>query len=173
MVILYWVLLAVMLVGIVGAFIPGIPGPTLILAAIVVWGLAAQDFMAIAWPLGITIVILLLGTAIDFLASHWGAKKAGASRWGLIGAIVGMICGFLGLLPALPFGGPLLGLILGPLLGAIIGELLYTRNLQQSVKAGVGIVVGTVVGNIIQGILAIVPVAAFLLTTWHTLYPVS
>lgn len=171
MLILYWFLIAVMVVGIIGGFVPGIPGPTMILAAIVVWGLAIQNFLPIAWPLGIAIVVLLFSIGIDLLASQWGAKKAGASKWGQIGAIVGMFLGFFGLLPALPFGGPLLGLLLGPLLGAIVGEFLYTQNFAKSVKAGVGIVVGSVVGNIVQGVLAIAPVVVFLLSTLPTLYP--
>jgi uncharacterized protein len=170
-VILYWVLCAVMLVGVIGAFLPGIPGPTIILAAIVVWGLTIQNFAAIAWPLGIAIVILLFGLGVDLLASQWGAKQAGASNWGVWGAVIGMVLGFLGLLPALPVGGPILGLLFGPLVGAIVGEFLYTKDLQKSVKAGIGIVVGSVVGNVIQGVLAIAPVVVFLLTTFPLLYP--
>ncbi|MBE9029458.1 DUF456 family protein [filamentous cyanobacterium LEGE 11480] len=171
MVILYWVLLAVMLVGIIGAVLPGIPGPTIILAAIVIWGLGIQNFAAIAWPLGVAILVLVFGLGIDLLASQWGAKKAGASNWGQWGAIIGMMIGFLGLLPALPIGGPILGLLLGPLLGAIGGEFLYTKDLQKSVKAGVGIVVGSVVGNLVQGVIAITPVVVFIVTTWPPLSP--
>ncbi|MGF1493648.1 MAG: hypothetical protein ACFBSC_14565 [Microcoleaceae cyanobacterium] len=39
MMILYWVLVLVMLVGIIGAVVPVIPGSSLILAAILNWGL--------------------------------------------------------------------------------------------------------------------------------------
>jgi uncharacterized protein len=180
MVILYWVLCAVMLLGVVGAFVPGIPGPTMILAAIVAWGVAIHYLLALpwlaalnatAWPLGVAIVILLFCIGVDLLAGQWGAKQAGASNWGVWGAVVGMILGFLGLLPALPIGGPILGLLLGPLLGAIVGEFLYTKDLQKSVKAGIGIFVGSLAGSVIQGILAIVPVVVFLFTTLPVLYP--
>ena len=75
------------------------------------------------------------------------------------------------MIPALPIGGPLLGLIIGPLLGAIIGEYSHCKDLNQSIKAGVGIVVGSVLGNLLQGILAIVPVAVFLATTWTMAKP--
>ena len=100
------------------------------------------------------------------------AKQAGASKWGQIGALVGLGLGFFGLLPALPFGGPLIGVLVGPLLGAIIGEFLYRRELElglrikQSFKAGVGVVVGSLIGNLIEGILAFVAVAIFVFTTW-------
>lgn len=165
MLILYWLLVAVMVVGIVGAVVPAIPGASLILIAILIWGIV-QGFQGLGVALTVAIVVLLLSVGIDFLATYWGAKRAGASQWGQIGAIVGLLAGILGLLPALPFGGPLLGILFGPLLGAIIGEYLYQRDWNQALKAGVGIVVGTLVGNLIQGVLAIAVVVVFLVSTW-------
>lgn len=165
MLILYWLLVALMVVGVVGAVVPGIPGTSLILIAILVWGLV-QGFSSVSVALPVTIIVLLLSVGIDFLASYWGAKQAGASKWGQIGAIVGLVLGFLGLLPALPFGGPLLGILLGPLLGALVGEYLYQRDLKLALKAAVGIVVGSLIGNLIQGFLAIAAVMVFLITTW-------
>ncbi|RUR85007.1 DUF456 domain-containing protein [Chlorogloeopsis fritschii PCC 9212] len=167
---IYWLLVALMVVGIIGAVVPAIPGASLILVAIVIWGFVRGSFAAISVPLVVTAVVLLLSIGVDFLAAYLGAKRAGASKWGQIGAIVGFIIGFLGLLPALPVGGPLLGMLLGPLLGAIIAEFLYRRDFFLAVKAGVGIVVGTVVGNLIQGLLAIAAVVVFLVTTWPQVF---
>ena len=171
MVILYWVLIAVMVVGVVGAVVPGIPGPSLILGAIVVWAIARG--FDVSWPPLIGIfAILILSAGVELLATYWGARQAGASRWGQIGAIAGLVLGFFGLLPAWLIGGPLLGILIGPLLGAIIGEFLYRRELpvgertQQSVKAGVGVVVGSLIGNLIEGLLAFTAVVIFIVTTW-------
>ncbi len=171
LVILYWVLVIAMCAGIVGAFIPGIPGTSIILAAIVGWGLLLHNFTPIGWeiilwPAITALIVLIFCFGVDFLAGYIGAQKAGASKWGQIGAIVGMVLCFLGLLPALPFGGPLLGLLVGPFLGAIVGEYLHCKDLNQSVKAGVGIVIGSVIGSLIQGLLAIVPVVVFLFQTF-------
>jgi uncharacterized protein len=168
--IIYWLLVAVMAVGIIGAVVPAIPGASLILIAIIIWGFISDSFAAIQTPLIVTIFVLLLSVGVDFLASYLGAKKAGASQWGQIGAIVGLVLGFLGLLPTLPFGGPLFGMLLGPLVGAIIGEYLYRRDLGLAIKAGVGIVAGTLVGNLIQGLLAIAAVVVFLVTTWPQVF---
>ncbi|NJR52064.1 MAG: DUF456 family protein [Leptolyngbyaceae cyanobacterium CSU_1_3] len=165
MAVLYWSLVALMVVGIVGAVVPGIPGVSLILAGIVIWG-AVNGFSSVGIPLIVAIAVLVCSLGIDFLATYWGAKKAGASNWGQIGAIVGLFLGFFGLLPALPFGGPLLGILLGPLLGAIVGEFLYRKDIMIAVKAGLGIVVGSLVGNLIQGVLAVVTVGVFLYTTF-------
>jgi uncharacterized protein len=168
--IIYWILVALMVVGIIGAVVPAIPGASLILIAIISWGFISGSFAAIKVPLIVTIVVLLLSVGVDFLASYLGAKQAGASHWGQIGAIVGLVLGFIGLLPTLPVGGPLLGMLIGPLLGAIIGEYLYRKDWRIAIKAGIGIVVGTLVGNLIQGLLAIAAVVVFLVTTWSQVF---
>jgi uncharacterized protein YqgC (DUF456 family) len=168
--IIYFLLVALMVVGIIGAVVPAIPGSSLILTAIIIWGFISGSFAAIKIPLIVTVIVLILSIGVDFLASYIGAKQAGASKWGQIGAIIGFVLGFLGLLPALPFGGPLLGMLIGPLLGAIIGEFIYRRELWPAVKAGIGIVVGSIVGNLIQGLLAIAAVVVFLVTTWPQVF---
>jgi len=101
-------------------------------------------------------------------STYLGAKQAGASIWGQVSAVVGLLLGFFGLLPALPIGGPLLGILLGPLLGAIVGEFLYRRDLRLAIRAGFGILVGSLVGTLIHVILAIATVGVFLVTTLPT-----
>lgn len=165
MTLLYWVLVAVMAVGVVGAVVPGIPGTILIVAAIVIWGVV-YGFAGLGIPLIVAVVALLGNMGIDFLATYLGAKQAGASKWGQIGAVIGLLLGIFGLLPVLPIGGPLLGLLFGPLLGAIVGEYLYQRNWKSALKAGVGIVVGSLIGSLIEGLLALVAMIVFLVTTW-------
>lgn len=169
--VLYWILIALMLVGVVGAVVPGLPGSSLIVVAILVWGFV-KGWSAIILALVVAVLVLLLSVGIDFLATYWGAKRAGASKWGQIGAIIGLVVGFLGLLPALPVGGPLLGILIGPLLGAFIGEFLsrtqldLESRLKAAFKASLGIVVGSLVGNLIQGALALATVIVFVFTTF-------
>ncbi|WAL58828.1 DUF456 domain-containing protein [Thermocoleostomius sinensis] len=167
MVTLYWFLVALMAIGVIGAFVPGIPGSILIVIGIIVWGFT-QGFAGLGIPLTVALLVFAASIGIDFLAAYWGVKQAGGSQWGQIGAIVGLLLGVFGLLPALPFGGPLLGLLIGPLLGAIIGELLYRRdlNLKVAAKSAIGIVVGSIVGKLIEGLLAVLAMAVFVLSTW-------
>jgi len=166
---LYWALIVVMVVGIIGAVVPAIPGISLIAGSAVVWAIATGFPQSAVIPMVVAIVILLLGIGIDFLAGYLGAKQAGASNWGQIGAFVGMLLGMFGLLPLVPLSGPfgpLLGIILGSAIGAIVGEMLYRRNLVIAFKAALGIIVGTVVGNLIQGVLAFASVVVFVIFTW-------
>jgi uncharacterized protein len=75
----YWVLLAVMLLGVVGAFIPAIPGPSLIVGAIVVAGFI-YGWSQVTIPLVVSIIVFALCFAIEYLAGVLGGQKAGASH---------------------------------------------------------------------------------------------
>ena len=173
LIVLYWFLVGLMLFGVVGAVMPALPGSSLIVVAVIVWG-AVQGFGSVGLPLAVAVVVLLLSVVIDTLGSLWGAKQAGASSWGQIGAFAGLALGFFGLLPALPIGGPLLGIIFGPAVGAFCGEFAYRLRshtpfivgARRSLKATVGIVLGSVISSIIQGVLALVAVIVFLAATW-------
>jgi uncharacterized protein YqgC (DUF456 family) len=87
---------------------------------------------------------------------------------------IGLLAGVLGLLPALPVGGPLLGALVGPWLGAALGELLaQTRNRQDPLPVwqqlrrgglvGLAVVLGMLVSRLAQGLLALVGVVGFVL----------
>lgn len=170
--IIYVVLLLTALVGVVGAVVPVMPGPILILAASIAAGFLYQ-WDDVTVTLVVSTVVFLMCFAIEQLSGIWGAQKAGASHWGQIGSIVGLFLGFFGLLPALPLGGPLVGLFFGPFIGAVVGELLYPREVPMgdrvkiSFKAGVGIVLGSVIGLVLQGLLSLVAAVVFAVTTWH------
>jgi len=169
---IYIALLLLNLVGVIGAVVPVMPGPILILGASVIAGFL-YHWDAVTLTLVVSSVVFTMCLAIDQLSGIWGAQKAGASHWGQIGSIVGLFLGFFGLLPALPVGGPLVGLFFGPFIGAVVGELLYPRQgsigarFKISFKAGVGIVVGSVIGLLLQGLLSLVAAIVFVATTWH------
>jgi uncharacterized protein len=175
----YWVLLAIMLLGVVGAFIPAIPGPSLIVGAIVVAGFI-YGWQQVMVPLIVSIIVFALCFAIEYMAGVLGGQKAGASNWGQIGAMIGLGLGFFGMLPALPVGGPLVGIFFGPFIGAVVAEILYLlRNekmdlldcLQKSLRAGLGIVAGSLIGLVMQGMLCCGAVIVFLATTLSNGWP--
>jgi uncharacterized protein len=174
LVILYWVLIAVMVVGVIGAVVPGIPGPSLILAAILVWCIATK-FAIPLLPLALIFGALILSALAEWLGSYWGAQQVGASKWSQWGMFAGMALGFLGLLPLLPIGGPIAGLLFGGLGGGFIGEYLYQRNLppgerlKTAGKVSLAIGIGTLVGNLVELVLAIAAVGLFIWSTWSSM----
>jgi uncharacterized protein len=170
--VVYWVLLVVMLLGIAGAVIPAVPGPTLIVGAIALSG--------VIYGWSNVLVPLIVALAIEYLAGVLGGQKAGASHWGQIGSMVGLGLGFFGMLPALPVGGPLVGIFFGPFIGAVGGEILYLLKDNQlpfldlfvkALRAGVGIVVGSVIGLVMQGLLCLGAVLVFVFSTYGYGWP--
>ena len=175
-VLLYWILVTLMTIGALGELIPGMPGASLVLAGIVIWA-GATGFAGINWSIIVVFAILVLSAAVEFFAAMWGAKRFGASKWGQNGAIYGLLLGVIGLLPALPVGGPIVGLLFGPFIGAFVAELLFRRRqpensdaegsrVQIAFKASLGTVVGSIIGNLIDGMLAVLAVIVFIVTTY-------
>ena len=173
---IYWLVLAVMAIGVIGAIIPGLPGSSIILVAILGWSIAT-GFAGIGLSMILIFAVLILSAGVEYLALYYGSKQSGASKWSQYGAIIGMVMGFVGLLPALPIGGPLFGVLLGAVIGAFVGEYLYRGQLdrdarvKQALKASTGIVVASVIGNVIEALLAALAVAIFIFSTWSIVFP--
>ena len=172
---IYWIVLALMGVGVIGAIIPGLPGSSIILVAILIW-CVATGFANIGLPLIFIFAVLILSAVVEYLALYLGAKQSGASKWSQYGAVAGMVLGFVGLLPALPLGGPLFGILFGAILGAFVGEYFYRSNLdsderlRQSLKASAGVVIASLIGNVIEALLAALAVAIFIYSTWSYVF---
>jgi uncharacterized protein len=172
--VIYWIVLAIMTIGAIGAIAPGVPGPSLILVGLLIW-CVATGFSGFGWPFLLIILTLIASAGVEFLAAFWGAKQVGASKWAQYGSIAGMVMGLIGLLPAFIVGGPLLGIIVGAVLGGFVGEFCFRTTLpvderfKKSIKVGLAIAVGSLVGTILETVLAIAAVVMFVLTTWQTL----
>lgn len=127
----------VMLLGMVGTVVPGLPGTPIILAAAVVHRLCRGDAGASGWVLGVLAAVAAVSVALDLAASSIGAKKLGATWRGMLGAALGAIVG----LAWLP-----LGIVVGPLAGAVALELMGGREWREASKAGLGALIGLVAG---------------------------
>jgi uncharacterized protein YqgC (DUF456 family) len=134
-----------MAVGLVGVVVPALPGGPLIFAGVVTlaW---ADGFDRVGWPaLVVAGILLLLMWGVDVGAAMLGAKRYGASRWGIAG-------GFLGLLAGLPFG--ILGILAGPVIGAVALEWAKNKDLRKAAQVGKGTFIGFVLGAALKVALA-------------------
>ena len=170
---LWWAALGVQLMAIPGTLLPVLPGLALLPLGALLW------LWAVGWSSGwpallLAGVILLLGWGADALGLVLGAARMQATRWAYIGSGLGLVAGLVGLLPALPVGGPIVGALVGPLLGAAIGELLTAPTslgpfgllrLRRSLLVGLAVVAGMLVSRLAQFILAVVGVLGFVLLT--------
>jgi uncharacterized protein YqgC (DUF456 family) len=117
--------------------LPALPGAPLLFAGLVLAAWAEGFAYVGVGTLTILGALAVLTYAVDFLAGAFGAKRFGASRRGMIGALVGALVGIF-------FGLP--GVLLGPFTGAVLGELSTRRSLGEAGVAGFGASLGLVLG---------------------------
>ncbi|CAN5460530.1 DUF456 family protein [soil metagenome] len=150
-----WILALILVVaGVVGTVMPGLPGPILVFAGVLVaaWG----DGFARIGPLTLVALGLITAAAyaIDIAAAALGVKRAGASPRAAVGAALGAIAGLF-------FGLP--GLIIGPFAGAVAGELTVRRDLRAAGRAGLAAWIGFIVGTALKLTLVFVVIGVALL----------
>lgn len=140
------------LIGLLGTFLPVLPGiPLMFLGMLLAaW---AGDFALIGTPTLVLLGLLtLLAIGVDLLATLIGARRFGATRTAMFGAGVGGVVGLF-------FGLP--GLIAGPYLGAMGGEMARGRDWKQAAKVGAGTWIGLLVGAVFKIGLALAMLGVF------------
>lgn len=157
---LYYVLaIVLMVIGIAGTVLPALPGLPLVFAGMLLAAWAGGFEVVGGWTMAILALLTLLSLGIDFMATALGAKRVGASKPALVGAVLGTFAGLL-------FG--LVGVFIGPFIGALIGELAWLRGvggreLGRATKVGLGTWLGIVVGTVLKLGLAFVMVGLFVI----------
>ena len=135
-----WAIIAIVLVlvGLAGTVLPGLPGAVLVLAGLV-W---LDDFSRIgAGTIALLAVLAVASYAVDLTATALGARRVGASRGAILGAFAGTLGGLF-------FGLP--GLLIGPFVGAVAGDYLSRGSLQDATRAGLGAWIGIVIGAAVK-----------------------
>lgn len=139
---LYYVLAGIlMLIGVAGTVLPALPGLPLVFGGMLLAAWAGGFEQVGAAMLVLLGLLTLLSLGIDFLATALGAKRVGASRLALAGAVVGTVAGL--------FFGPI-GLVTGPFIGALAGELAHGREVRQATRVGFGTWLGILVGTALK-----------------------
>ena len=135
------------LLGIVGSFLPVLPGPLTGWVGLFLLHQSdriPQDNTFLLTSFAIALLVFL----IDYVIPALGTKKFGGSKKGIIGSTIGLIIGLL-------FLGPL-GIIVGPFLGAYSGELLNKTEQKQALKAALGSLIGFLTGVFLKFAVALV-----------------
>ena len=109
-----------LVVGILGTFLPILPGLLLSLAGLLIYkfGTTAPLSMVFIW---IFVGLTILSTILNYVIPARTNRKYGGTRWGSVGSVVGTLVGLF-LIPV-PFG-----FLIGMFLGVFIGELLHDAS---------------------------------------------
>ena len=154
MIIALWVLCVLMIViGLAGTILPMLPGVVLVFGGILL-GAWIDDFTRVSGlAVGIAGALGIAALGLDALAGAMGAKKAGASREAIIGALLGTVLGIL---------SGLWGLLFFPLLGAIAGQYWVERDAIRARNVGLATWFGLAIGMIAKIVLSFMMVGVFI-----------
>ncbi len=146
-----------MLLGIIGSFLPVLPGPLTSWFGLLI--LHLTDAVPMNWTFLIITLIIALGIwLLDYIIPAMGTKKFGGSKAGMIGTTLGLIVGLI-------FLGPF-GIIIGPFIGAFIGELINKSNSEKALKAAFGSFLGFLTSAFIKFIVAVIYLGLFIVKVW-------
>ena len=151
---LYALAALLVLVGLAGVVLPALPGLPLVFAGMLLaaWVGGFQEIGV--FPLVVLGLLTLVSFVVDFWATAHGAKRVGASRKAIVGAVLGTFAGL--------FFVPI-GLFVGPFVGALVGELLHGRELGAAAKVGFGTWLGIVLAIVLKLGLAFAMLGVFAL----------
>ena len=101
-------------------------------------------------------ILTLISVLIDNVANLLGAKKFGASKWGVIGAFIGGILSIISM--------QLWAILVLPFLGAMLFEIAFDkRGWKSAMKSGFGSLIGFLSGYLVKVVIAVINVVMFLL----------
>ena len=138
--IIYLFSLLLLFIGLLGTFLPVLPGLLLSLCGLLIYKYGAENSLPTIY-IWIFVILTLLSVILNYLIPARTNRKYGGTRWGSIGSVIGTFAGIF-FIP-IPFG-----FLIGMFLGVFIGELLHDRTDQKkalnSVKgAFIGFIYGT------------------------------
>ena len=135
--IIYLLSLIFMILGLIGSFIPVIPGPFISFIGMVL----TYSFTTLPiggnmmWILGALMAIAMVG---DYILQIVGVKKVGGGKKAIRGTLIGTLLGMF---------IPPVGILLGALIGAFIGAKMEQGSNTQSLKIALGAFAGFLFGT--------------------------
>ncbi len=147
-----------MLLGLAGSILPILPGPPLSFIGLFLLALLKH----FSPPLTPTLVIILaivtiLVIVMDHIIPLLGAKRYGASKWGIWGSVLGMAIGI--------FWSPF-AMLVGAFIGAVAVEWLVGKKKREALRAGWGVVMGTLFATILRLGVSGMMTCYFVLALW-------
>lgn len=147
------------LIGILGSFLPVLPGPPISWVGLLLLYLTKavpNDY----WVLGITLLIAVIVAILDYVIPSKGTKRFGGSKYGIWGTNIGLVIGLIAPIP--------LGVIIGPFVGALVGELIYdSQDHKRAVKAATGSFIGFLASTFMKFVVCIIFFGLFIIKAWE------
>jgi uncharacterized protein YqgC (DUF456 family) len=149
-----------MFIGILGSFLPVLPGPLMSWVGLLVLSLTKvipNDW----WFLGITLAIALVVFMMDYIIPAVGTKKFGGTKAGMFGTMIGLLVALF-----FPILGPI-GIVVWPFVGALVGELMNKADKKTAAKAAFGSFIGFLTGTFLKFVVTVVYLGLFISKAWE------
>ncbi len=146
-----------LILGLLGSFLPVLPGVPLSWVGLLIFYLIPGieiDY----WFLGITLAVALLIYILNLVIPAMGTKRFGGSKKGMIGATIGLI---IGIFAPIPFA-----ILIFPFIGAFIGEILNKSDSKTAGKAAFGSFVGLLASSFMEFLVAFAFLLLFIYKFW-------
>jgi uncharacterized protein YqgC (DUF456 family) len=148
-----------LLAGIIGCFLPILPGPPLCFLALLIQQMADPPLFTVRFMV-LWGVIALVVSVVDYIIPVYGTRRVGGTKYGIWGCTFGLLVG--------KWFGPA-GIIIGPFLGALLGELLAGRDTGNAMRSAFGSFLGFLVGTLLKLIVCFVMGWHFVSATYRVI----
>lgn len=144
-----WIIVGVLfiLAGIIGAFLPVVPGLPFSYGGLLMLQLTSEPPFSVMYMVYWALIVVVV-MSLENIIPAAGVKRFGGSVRGIIGCIAGAVLGI--------FLFPPYGIVIGPVVGAFAGELLDGKDSQQALRAAMGSFLGFFVGTVIKVVTALI-----------------
>ncbi len=127
-----------MVAGIIGAFVPVVPGTPLSYIGILILHFTYDSHFSWLFLVSWGVVVVITATLDSFLPAE-GARRTGGSKTGIYGAFLGGVLGI--------FFFPPIGLLFGPIIGAFVGELIAGKKTDSALRSALGSFIGFLIAT--------------------------
>ncbi len=156
-IILIFIAALFLVLGIIGSFLPVLPGPLTSWVGLLILHLSEAIPMDKTF-LVITLIVAILIWILDYIIPAMGTKRFGGTKYGMIGTSIGLV---IGLFAPIPFG-----IVIGPFVGAYLGELLNKTDSKTAMKAAFGSFIGFITSTFIKFIVAVIYLGLYIGILW-------
>ncbi len=132
------------LLGTIAIIIPYIPSVPIVFLGVLIYAIYTGFATISVTMIIIMFVLTLISIAISYFLMIYGSKYSGATKYGMYGAVIGILVGLI----FSPFG--FVSILICPPLGTIIGEIIAGKKLLESSKSSLGTIAGLFLGTLIN-----------------------
>ena len=131
--------IVLLILGILGTFLPVLPGLVLSLAGLLIYKYGTDSDLSVLY-IWAFVILTLASVVLSYVIPAKTNRKYGGTRWGSIGSVVGTIVGIFIPIP--------LGFLVGMFAGVFIGELLHdSKDMNKALKSTKGAFIGFIYGT--------------------------